>query len=825
MSISKQVTYIPAYMIDSHTDPLRRELSAYWKKYTKSVKFARGDQILYLMDYPKLDDTNKAITNFAFSEETDVSNSTMPYKKISMRVYGDPTRFKNQRQWREYFTGQINTGKSFFDNIFTCDRPFTEKEALALGGTSLVKTYDVALEYNFYQEDYERALGRKIPEKLLPNLYTLYSYKEEIDDESVKNTALFRNHVSLNGQLHENTVQKFSDKGAKNPKAINSLQYLSSFARVLTRRTNKDYQNITTAYRNTMLPASNMSLLGYNVKREMFPMYGEITFATDKTTQFTQILRDSNTNCVFMKDIAKSLEGSDLPVETRGYSTSVMTPVMVENELGTKTITNVNSVGGGNVKIWKIADWIERFRRSAASPMQNSVFLGKTNKDAEMATTTDYGFYRKMMETIFIGKLRTLVKSQQRRFDEILDGDSAYSEEVFYKIDKLAKGTEKPIQTFWIPNTNEVDVMNFIDTQVRYSNEYTYKASVFKLVIGAKYEYSSVAVTKRVTEDCVEFISVDTQKSVKPRVPGSVVVNNVSKTRSALEVQGDKRFMAEFDITVTPNVLLVEVPFFSVTSRLIDDPPLAPEVEVLPYRSDSRFLKFFMQGATGEQNLHPIIMTDKDRRMVQMIRSARNLDKNEPITYKSDDYPSYFEVYRIDEPPISYRSFVENIRSVIKTDISDKTKQKAASMAYIEQIVPNKKFYYMFRSVDVHGKIGYPSPVYEVEMLNDKGAFYPIVKIHEMNPRPARITKKSGRRFIQIIPNIGQTLINEGKSGFENYTSAKDITGELTYGFKAESIWDKKFKVRLTSKKTGKKIDLNLQFSTKKVKTDFEESS
>ena len=196
---------------------------------------------------------------------------------------------------------------------------------------------------------------------------------------------------------------------------------------------------------------------------------------------------------------------------------------------------------------------------------------------------------------------------------------------------------------------------------------------------------------------------------------------------------------------------------------MIDDPPQAPEVEGLPYLSDSRFLKFFMQGATGEQNLHPIIMTDKDRRMVQMIRSARNLDKNEPITYKSDDYPSYFEVYRIDEPPISYRSFVENIRSVIKTDISDKTKQKAASMAYIEQIVPNKKFYYMFRSVDVHGKIGYPSPVYEVEMLNDKGAFYPIVKIHEMNPRPARITKKSGRRFIQIIPNIGQTLINEGK--------------------------------------------------------------
>jgi len=208
-----------------------------------------------------------------------------------------------------------------------------------------------------------------------------------------------------------------------------------------------------------------------------------------------------------------------------------------------------------------------------------------------------------------------------------------------------------------------------------------------------------------------------------------------------------------------------------------------------------------------------------------MIRKARNLDKTEPIVYKSDDYPSYFEVYRIDEPPTSYRSFVGNQRAALKTDISDKTKQKAASIAYVEQIAPNTKYYYMFRSVDVHGKIGYPSPVYEVEMLNDKGAFYPIVKIHEINPRSPRVTKKSGRRFIQIVPNIGQTLINESKSGFENYTSAKDFTGELTYGFKAESIWDKKFKVRLTSRKTGKKIDLNLQFRTKRVKTDFEESS
>ena len=836
MSIAKKVTYIPAILIDNPTDPLRKELSAHWKIYKKSQKFSKGSQLIYLADHPKLDTSKKRIIDFAFSEEQDIGDTALPFKKVSMRVYGDPKKFKSQRQWRAYFNGGSVAGSSespkltlnteFKDNVFTCERPFAEKDAEMFGGPGLVKTHKVDLEYNFYQEDYERTLKRNFSENILPNLYTLYSFKEEVDDQNVKNTSMFRNHVSLNGRLHENTVQKFTDKGSKNPKAGNNIGYLSSYALALRANT-QGYKNIVEAYHNTMLPPSNMSLLGYNVKKEMFPMYGEITFTTDKTTQFTQILQDSNTSCVLMKDMAKSLQGTSpgLKAEIKGFTTHVETPVYQENDLGTKTIANVSTISSGNARIWRIPQWFEEFKRTIANPMKNSILLGRTNKDAEMATTTDYGFYKKMMETIFIGKLRTLIKSQQRRFADIIDGDSCYSEEVFYRIDKYAGGTDKPIQTFWIPNTNEVDVMNFIDTQVKYSAEYTYRASVFKMVIGATYQYSNLALTKRVTQDCVEFISEQTGDPVAPRVAGSVVVNNISKTRTAIQIQGDKRYMAEFDVIVTPNVLMVEVPFFTVRSRMIDDPPLPPEVEVLPYRNDSRFLKFFMQGATGEQVRQPIVMTDKDRAMVNMIRKARNLDKNEPITYKSDDYPSYFEVYRIDEPPLSYRSFVGNQRAAIKTDISDKSKQKAASMAYIEQINPNTKYYYMFRSVDVHGKIGYPSPVYEVEMLNDKGAFYPIVKIHEINPRPARISKKSGRRFIQIVPNIGQTLINESKSGFENYSSAKDFTGELTYGFKAESIWNKKFKIRLTSKKTGRKIDLNLQFKTKRVKTDFDESS
>ena len=704
MSVSKKMTYIPASLIDTANDSLRNELSAHWKKYKKSAKFSKGTQLIYLADNPKLDDTPKNISEFSFSEELDIGDLHLPYKTVSMRVYGHPARFKNQKHWRAYFGGgvfddetytpKIDTDTDFVDNIFTCDKPLTEKEAEVLGGSSLVKTHDINLEYNFFQRDYEKVtVQSRIHENTLPNLYTLYSYKEEEDNENLKTTPIFKHHVTLNGMLDDNKASRFTDKGRKNPKASNNLQYLSSYAEALRKAAQERHQNIIKAYENTFLPPSNTSILQYNSKKEMFPMFGELRFTTDKTTQFTQILQGSNMSCVFMKDICQSLKGTNnIAYNVKGYSAHVENPVMQENELGTKTITHFSTMRAANANVWNVMEWYDKFQTTAATPMENNIFLGSTNKDAKMASVKDYGFYKKMMETIFIGKLRTLVKSQQRRFADIMDGDSAYSEEVFYKIEKYVKGRDMPIQTFWIPNTNELDIINLIDTQVKYSKEYTYKASVFKLVIGSKYHYSKLALTKRVTEDCVEFISVKSGEPVKPRVPGSVIVNNISGTRSAIQVQGDKRYMAEFDVTVVPRVLLVEVPFFSTTSRLIDDPPLPPQVEVLPYRSDSRFLKFFMQGSTGEQEMHPIIMTDRDRRMVSMIRKARNLEKTEPIVYKSDDYPSYFEVYRIDEPPTSYRSFVGNQRAALKTDISDKTKQKAASIAYVEQITPNIKY-------------------------------------------------------------------------------------------------------------------------------------
>ena len=629
MPISKLVTYITPSMVNSSTDGFRNELDAYWVTQDRSTKRSSKPQLYYLAKH-KSSVKNTNIVDFALGVETSNDNARLPTKTVSMRVYGNASIFENQTHWAAFvngghyngtsYNGILTTGTDYEDHTFTCEQPFTTREAKDLGGNSRVKISDVNLEYNFYQPEYEQMLGRGFNEKLLPNIYSIYSLKE--NDALTSRNKLFKLHVSLGGSLSENETNKFTDKASENPGASNSLEYLKTFSKRLMAGSLGPQTSglIRNAYANVMMSPASTPILSYNNKKHMFPMYGEITFATDKTTQFTQILQDAEVSAIFMKDLyGSTLNRTGWHAVQKNFATHMVIPVEASNELGTTTIINKVIAGNASARVWNVEDWYNEFKTSMPNNMSTGIFVGLENREIEMAESRDHGFYKKMMETIFIGKVRTLVKSQQRRFADIIDGDSCYSEELIYRIDKyVGQPTGEPVQTYWLANTNDVDVYNFIDTQVKYGEQYSYKATAYNLVIGARYRYSKLAVTKRVTQDCVEFVS--NNEPVPPRVPGHVTVNNITGTRTAISVPSDQRFMAEVDITVSPHIFIVETPFFVHTSRLIDDPPLPPEIDILPYRTDSRFLKFFMQGNSGERDIDPVIITDDDEAMIDTIR-------------------------------------------------------------------------------------------------------------------------------------------------------------------------------------------------------------
>ena len=84
---------------------------------------------------------------------------------------------------------------------------------------------------------------------------------------------------------------------------------------------------------------------------------------------------------------------------------------------------------------------------------------------------------------------------------------------------------------------------------------------------------------------------------------------------------------------------------------------------------------------------------------------------------------------------------------------------------------------------------------------------------------------KSCRKYIKIQPTLSQSMINEEKTGITNVSSVKGLRN-VFLGIQDESLWGKKIKIRLISKNTGKKIDINVNFSQSDIRTrdkdDFE---
>ena len=61
-------------------------------------------------------------------------------------------------------------------------------------------------------------------------------------------------------------------------------------------------------------------------------------------------------------------------------------------------------------------------------------------------------------------------------------------EATFDAINSVSTGLEsvKPIQNFWIPNSNSLDVIEYVDTQIKYNKDYTYTVTAYELSVGTE---------------------------------------------------------------------------------------------------------------------------------------------------------------------------------------------------------------------------------------------------------------------------------------------------------------------------------------------------
>ena len=386
----------------------------------------------------------------------------------------------------------------------------------------------------------------------------------------------------------------------------------------------------------------------------------------------------------------------------------------------------------------------------------------KIDQDSLKILSTSYtrpnNFFYNLKKLNFIGFTRKTIKAYQRRLFGILNGKESFSEIMFYRIDKYDNKTNRLVQTFWVPAEEEI---KFVDTQVKYGVQYRYSCKASVLVMGTNY-----SITKE---------------------------NEYLKS------------------TIEPSMKIIEIPMFEETCNIIQPPQPVPDIDFKNNKRNRRDLNILMKLNANYYNKEFIPLEQSEDSQNSLISEYNKLNRRSYFHYETEH--ALFEVFRMENLPKSYLE-------IDKYKIAEiKHPQPSTAVVLKDKISIGKKYYYMFRSINAHGLLSNPTPIYEIEKLEDADETFMNIKIVEIptkNPyQPSRVMT----RDIQVLPSSLHTIFDQSQEGAKGDTLRNKID-KLNLGIAEESIWGKRFKFRFTSKDTGKKIDINVNVELTKNKTE-----
>jgi hypothetical protein len=778
--MSKKETIFVSPGLLEGPDPLMQKFAS-WQMTDNGVKFT---------------DTTPTVSDI---EITDIS----PWRDAGPHVTADGTAMGYDKQiitivqkaeegsvshqayeeWTDKLSGLIavTTPLTYYEHYVTSlDNPLITEEVLNLDVDVLGTTAGVEYEYNYFDKKYENVLETVSNHEIIPSMYSRLN-------ENMKLGADVRTYFGPPDLV-----------GGAEIVDIDTLR--GPTARELRR--NKRRPNKRRKFINQIVPIENTALLDdYNGNRYLFPMFVNINIPLDRNNEVAQIMADTGLGAILMRDVNE--QGRDVGIwgapifQQTGidFSTSYIdnTTGLRDTVLETITVKNVDIMDWWNYSIG--AYGYER-------PLpDDATFVGpEPYHSSSRLATEGHGIHLATQTAAFFDQIKELAADKLKNFEDLKDGDSNYSETLMYKIEKYLgpnPGNSTPIQTFHVMNRGDVEsveqkTLSFCDTQVKYGEEYSYVVSAYQIVFGTKYRYSNLRTFKPGWADEGDFY---------------------------------QQLWAKVDVFSEPLIKLVEVPLFMSTGKIIDNPPLEPEIRFIPQIGFPNRLKVFFTTSTGQIDLEPVTLSRKEARDANQITLNQKRTDGK-ITFKTDDYASGFRIYRLREPPVTIEDFAGKVLSRVSTTPgSSKTNLQAGSATAVIRQPPNQKFYYMFRTLDFHGNISNPSPVYEIELYNDGGVGYPIIRQYEFNSIDPKTTTKPARKIIQILPRISQVFLNEEKSGLvdeDGILQAALGRRNIILGNEDTALFGKRFKVRLTSKSTGKKLDINLDFKTKRVRGPIE---
>ena len=886
-----------------------------------------GNQIGFIDSYEKIAGTDST------------SPAPMPFSKFSVRFLGGDGDIRSDEEWAKYFIGGTFSEREFtgiFNNNVYADHfinasllPYTPSETALLNGTitpSLVLTTEYYQDYRRYQNYIQRLDS----ELMIPNYYLLDSglFSVSTDDEN------YPKHQYPDIKEYLNNTFVNEDKDPEDSLDKKNLFIIDSNnlddKNDLTKRTNSNYlsseADLSKIY--SLMPFANKLEIGSGLA----PASGD--------NLFKDAIGAHAYEFKFLKTLKETFQEEN---NLQPASVNFGLNITQDSGSGNNSYETVETTQTLPLRMLDVPTMMLYSFNNYLSETNDITALDPDDHEDQINIFSDTeGTYRHLStdKTLDVfNAFREIIKANfdavvnnSLEFEEFLNqaNETKYHETLAFRIQKIGGAptgdslTENTIQNIWFYNKKQA--IKYIDTQVKYGAEYTYKIFSYVLIQGYKYRLSDLAVSRRLSDPepevtpplyCLEMRDPYTGENVAKRglsqvppsrrtdrataaaaaaaaaaaevsalrslVPAAVtaVAAAAAAYRAARESEnpdlavivatGDataaatddlatlrlavvaatasaedaerrsaraaaaavarvndlftdsqvlttKPYISELDISIESSVKIVEIPLEEKRMRITDHPP--NDLVVSPYhlKDQSNRLAFYMKYDTFSPDTvgYPNALNDGDRANETSYKAGKDFVSISKTKEETVSSPRFVEVYRTSDKPTSYQSFSGNLRKTI--DLRGATGDITSDHFFIERVKENKKYYYAFRVRNENGVTGQLSPIFESELINDGGYTYGLFnQLSESELVEPRTSAPllSVKKLINVIPNIQHLQLNTNDADFSNSSVSELGSIDLGADDVEELIWDQKFKIRLTSKKTGRKIDLNLKFEKK----------
>jgi hypothetical protein len=378
-----------------------------------------------------------------------------------------------------------------------------------------------------------------------------------------------------------------------------------------------------------------------------------------------------------------------------------------------------------------------------------------------------------------------------------------------YQIDKRLANTGLVRQSYYINSSTPAELLNLFDSQVKYGRNYNYNLSQIISFVDIRYSYKNPklsVVTQTVsqteqTEDVTQGVFAPTADTDPNTLFGT---GNITSKTMTFEFETT-------DITYSNSVEAVGANDITSPISYVDLPPPAPFLRVYPERGvNNKVLLSFQKFSQSNKVDRKIIprkywtegWEDARKFFIETSENTPEIFKNlaGDVTVTNAEDEMFFADQDVFLAKI-YFSKGEKPTDILELEELEEINLFTDGFTREVNLEPNNKYYFAAKFVSFTGLESYYSEVYEIELVDDGGTVFPVINVVTLEQKVERKTQITFDKKFRIQPALLQQAPNLAKNDI-GYLSPSVFT--------SPSDTKVRFKVRLTSKSTGRKADFNV---------------